>query len=289
MSFQLVEMFAAWLRANRRASCHIVFGFLYLDFRFQGWGCDMKKFLLAGIAAATFVGAPAFAADLPVKAPAYKVAPAPLFNWSGFYIGGHAGGGWADPEWTRTGAGFLSGTDGGDGLLFNPQRQHADGFLGGAQFGVNAQAGPWVYGLEASYSAGDVKGSNNGPIDDVYTTKFSNLVLAVGRLGYAWDRLLVYGKGGFATASVRITQFDPSPGDDTGSARKWLSGWTLGAGVEYALANNWILGIEYNYVDLQNRNYTLVGNPSGAVEGVRVDPGAFHTVWARLSYKFGGM
>lgn len=251
------------------------------------WGCDMKKFLLAGIAAAALLSAPALAADLPAKAPVYKAAPAPLFNWSGFYVGGHAGGGWADPEWTRLSGSFV-GID-SLGLSAIPQRQQADGFLGGAQFGVNAQAGSWVYGLEASYSAGSVKGSNNGPLDDVYTTKFNDVVLAVGRLGYAWDRLLVYGKGGYAGASVKITQTDPTPGDDSGSARKWHNGWTLGAGVEYALANNWILGVEYNYVDLQTKNYTLVGNSSGQVEVLRVDPGAFHTVWARLSYKFGSM
>src|ERR1700730_4212330 len=101
----------------------------------------MKRLLLSGIAlAALAIAAPASAADMPTRGPVYKAAPAPLFNWTGFYVGGNAGYSWPD-----------------DANL-NPK-----GWSGGGQVGYNWQYAPnWVFGLEADMSGSDISKTTGG-------------------------------------------------------------------------------------------------------------------------------
>src|ERR1700681_3721923 len=142
----------------------------------------MKKILLGAVALAAFAG-PAFAADMPArtytKAPAYT-APAGVYNWTGFYIGGHVGGAFTD----------------GTNLLGSNAR-----FLGGVQGGYDYQfASNWVIGAEAQYSwlTGN---SGNGvlfPGGTLVTANTNQLGSATGRLGYTWGPALLYAKGGYA-------------------------------------------------------------------------------------------
>ena len=141
----------------------------------------MKKFLLGG-AALVALAAPAFAADMPArtytKAPAYT-APQVVYNWTGFYIGGHIGGAFA-------GNNSLEGSGGR--------------FLGGVQGGVDYQFAPnWVIGAEAQYSW--LTNNNNGvlfPGNTLVTTNNNQLGSVTGRLGYTWGPALLYAKGGYA-------------------------------------------------------------------------------------------
>src|ERR1700704_5217697 len=144
----------------------------------------MKKILIGAAALAAFAG-PAFAADMPArpytKAPAYT-APAVIYNWTGFYIGGHAGGAFA-------GNNSLQGSDAR--------------FLGGVQAGFDYQFAPnWVVGAEAQYSWLGGGNNNNGvmlPGGTLVTTNNSNrLGPAPGRCGYTWGPTLLYAKGGYA-------------------------------------------------------------------------------------------
>ena len=247
----------------------------------------MKKLLLT--TAAVVLAAPAFAADMPrpvTKAPVVQEA---IYSWTGFYIGGHAGGGWSDTSWLRI-SGTSNGFDTGPGSIANAvgPAHDIDGFIGGGQVGYLWQSGAVVFGLEGSWSGSDLKGSSLGTVDDVYTTKIGWLFLGTARLGFAANRWLVYGKGGFAAGSVKIDIFDPTPGQDQASSRKTHSGWTVGAGLEYALTQNWTLGVEYNYVNLDSKSHSFVNTPSGLANVVNVDLGQLHTVWGRLNYKFGG-
>jgi outer membrane immunogenic protein len=141
----------------------------------------MKRFLL-GAAAFVAFAAPAFAADLPprpyTKAPAYT-APQVVYNWTGFYIGGHIGGAFA----------------GNNSLQGNGGR-----FMGGVEGGFDYQFAPnWVVGAEAQYSW--LANNNNGavfPGGVLVTTKNNELGSVTGRIGYTWGPALLYGKGGFA-------------------------------------------------------------------------------------------
>ena len=142
----------------------------------------MKKFLL-GAAALAAMAAPAFAADMPArtytKAPAYT-APAVVYNWTGFYIGGHVGGAFA-------GDNSLQGSDAR--------------FLGGVQGGFDYQFAPnWVMGAEAQYSW--LPNSNNNgvlfPGGTLVTSNTDQLGSVTGRLGYTWGPALLYAKGGYA-------------------------------------------------------------------------------------------
>jgi outer membrane immunogenic protein len=198
---------------------------------------NMKKILLSGVAvAALFAAAPAFAADVPVRGPVYKAAPAPVFNWTGFYFGGHVGYGW------------------GDATIIGD----VDGFIGGAQVGYNWQLSRnWVFGVEADISGTDMN-SAIGPthVDYVGTLR--------ARIGYAWDRTMVYGTGGFAFSRAAVAGLHDT---DTGYA--------LGLGVEWAIASNWSAKVEYMYYDFSD----FAGIP-----GVDADAS---TIKVGLNYRFG--
>src|SRR3954464_12767906 len=149
----------------------------------------MKKFLLATTALAAFA-APALAADLGARPYSYNKAPAyvaPLYNWTGFYIGGHVGGAFA-------------GSNNFNGLVLS---DYSARFLGGLQAGADYQFAPnWVLGIEGQYSW---LGSNNNAVaftgagaGFVYNNNQRGLGSVTGRLGYTWGPGLLYVKGGYA-------------------------------------------------------------------------------------------
>jgi outer membrane immunogenic protein len=225
----------------------------------------IAKFLTA--AAIAVVASSASAADL---RPAYKAAPAmPVaYNWSGFYLGGHVGYGWGDLNANIVG---LTGS------------RDIDGFFGGGQIGWNWQAAgsPWVWGFEADISVAN--------IEDSVTTAgitFSSDADLFGtarlRLGYAVDRALWYVTGGLAWVNNEVSLGVAGVGAVTSSNTH--IGWTIGGGLEFALADAWTAKIEYLYVDTSSENYftTLVG------PGIELDPD-FHTVRIGLNYRFGGV
>jgi outer membrane immunogenic protein len=240
-------------------------------------GNRMKKLLVVGIAAAAFCGAPALAADMPVRAPVYKAAPAPIFNWSGFYLGIEGGGGWADTRHTNALGAGDSGTTGISGGLF------------GGTYGYNAQAGSWVLGLEGDISwsgieknFNDTNGSNfcGETIGGHCVTNLHWLGTDRVRLGYAWDRLLVYGTAGVAYGNVGGTI--AVPGFLTGD--RTHSGFTFGGGVEWAFAPNWSAKAEYLRADLGN-NVTY--GTIGTTPNERVSLKSLDIVRIGLNYRFG--
>lgn len=248
----------------------------------------MNRLLLAALATSLSVGF-ASAADMPAKAPgkAKAVPVAFAYNWSGFYIGAHGGGAWGDSDWTLVSvAGAVP--DRTVGLAGANPSHDIDGWLGGVQAGWNYQMQQWVFGIEVSWSGGSIDGTSNstaGALDDVFTTKVDSIFLASGRLGYAWDRMLLYGKAGFASADVRVATSDTVGVAGSASSEDRQSGYVLGAGLEHAFAPNWILGAEYNYIDLGDNRHTQTFSGAGGttVDDVSVK---LHTLVARVSYKF---
>jgi outer membrane immunogenic protein len=210
----------------------------------------MKRALLASATLLLLTGT-ASAADLSArpytKAPVYE--PAPVYNWTGFYIGGHIGGAF-----------------GGDNNVLDPGfGSNNDGtFMGGAQVGYDYQFSPnWVFGVEANYSFLDTNSS------------FANRGLGsvTGRLGYTWGPALLYVKGGYAWADSRFSNGFNGDND--------RNGYTVGGGLEYLLTQNWSAKIEYQYYDFGNVNvFDFAGLPVGSFRNDE------HTVKAGLNYRF---
>jgi outer membrane immunogenic protein len=226
----------------------------------------MKKFLLAATALVT-LAAPAFAADLPprtyTKAPAYT-APEAVYNWTGFYIGGHVGGAF-----------------GGDATLAGSGGR----FLGGVQGGADYQfANNWVIGLEAQYSW--LPSNNNGVLFPANTFVSSNdraLGSVTGRFGYTWGPALLYAKGGYAWRDNNLSVTNAGVGQGFSTSGNSKDGYTVGAGLEYMFAPNWSAKVEYQYYNFGNTTFT--GGPADIVgASYRNDE---HTVKAGLNYRFG--
>lgn len=237
------------------------------------------------IAATLLMTAAAHAAD--IARPVYKAAPvvAPMYNWSGFYIGGHAGWAWA-----------TSTVDGTTGTFDNagPQTQtlKPDDWMWGGQIGFNWQAGNWVLGIEADL--GELNPSANvtffGPgsagNDDIFSVSYGRYYTVTGRLGWAMDRALWYVKGGYVNAKISQTAGDTDGGaidpTDFVSVSKNRGGWTLGGGLEYGLTPNWSVKAEYLYMDFSNVSVTNLdaGNETYTFND------KVHTLKVGVNYRF---
>ena len=199
----------------------------------------MRKFVGGAALAVSTVAyvCSAQAADLPMRPAPMPQAPvvyAPqAYNWTGFYIGGNIGGGFANSKWSDP---FTGGTD-----TFSK-----DGFIGGGQIGYNYQYNWLVLGVEGDFDWTGLKGSGTDAIGDSINTKTEWTSTVTGRIGTAFDRLLVYGKGGVAFAHDHSTLTDIFGGTATANLNR--TGWTAGAGLEYALDKNWTAKLEYDYL-----------------------------------------
>src|SRR5262245_21975906 len=194
----------------------------------------------------------------------------PYSNWSGFYIGGHAGAGWSE------------GSD--------------SAFIGGGQIGYNWQFAPnWLIGIEGDISATGFSDSASGVLVGIAPTTVGTisadlnwLASVRGRLGYTWDRFMLYFTGGGAWAdfdgTATATNINGTLGANFGGT---LSGWVIGGGGEWMFAPNWTLGVEYLHYEFDNINGT-VNIPGTAVSfSGSGDLGSVDVVRARLNYKFG--
>jgi outer membrane immunogenic protein len=193
------------------------------------------------------------AADLPPARMPPAVAPIayapPVYNWTGFYIGGNIGGGFADSRW--------SDPFGGPHNTFNDS-----GFIGGGQVGYNAQFNWLVLGVEGDFDWTNLKGSGTDSFGDSINTKTEWTSTATGRVGAAFDRLLVYGKGGIAFAQDRSSINSLFGG--SASTSQTRTGWTAGAGLEYALDRNWSAKLEYDYLGFGSQTLNLATTPAYA-------------------------
>ena len=229
-----------------------------------------KRLLVANVLAAVLSVGAAHAADLPLKAAPPVVAPA--FSWTGFYIGAHGGYGWGTSEFDKSRTIYEESSEGRPDADYD-----TDGWLAGGQIGFNYQVNQFVIGIEADASWADIDGKGKYYIDendlfgscalanDPCTTKIESLGTIAVRLGFAVDHTLFYLKGGAAWANVKLTAgyTDPAfPNDNFHASEeetRW--GWTIGAGAEYAFAENWSLKLEYNYIDLGDDSVTFNFRP----------------------------
>ena len=183
---------------------------------------------VASIAAVWTVSAQA--ADLPYRAPYTVNQPLNAYSWAGPYLGGNLGYAWGSVD-------------------NNPTKP--SGFVGGVQGGYNWQNGPWVFGVE-----GDIQAS--GASDTFAPWKFSNPWFGTlrGRAGFAYNNMLFYGTLGLAYGGLK-GEFGGLTEDKT------HMGWTAGLGMEIGFAPNWSAKMEYLYMDLSNRGYSITGTSNG--------------------------
>jgi outer membrane immunogenic protein len=191
----------------------------------------MNRSVAAALGALALVASlPASAADLPARGMPYKAPSmyAPVYNWTGFYLGINGGGAFGDSDWN----GLAVSNSPGGGMI-------------GVTAGYNWQAmgSPWVFGLEGDVDWTNIKDSTacGGTTCE---TKNNWLGTVRGRVGYSWDRWLPYVTGGIAFGDVEANRTGFSGSSDTNV------GWTVGVGVEGVIAGNWTAKLEYLYADL---------------------------------------
>jgi outer membrane immunogenic protein len=256
------------------------------------------------------------ASDLPAypaRAPIYAApaAFAAVYDWTGFYIGGNAGGGWHD----NRSVSFIP-----NGALLAPilggppsQSFRTSAALGGAQYGFNWQFHPnWVAGIETDFDFSDIKGSGSanflgagGLAPQLYSATASEQVewfgTLRGRLGFVpVSNLLLYGTGGFAYGNVKQSASISNIGGTTvgvgaatcagfaicysGTSTRTATGWTAGGGAEYGLSRNWTIRAEYLYVDLGRNTFPVAGSLDSFT--ARFDPTTFHVVRGGFNFRF---
>ncbi len=226
----------------------------------------------------------ATAADMPVKAPVAPVAP--LYNWTGPYVGIEGGVGWGHSKQTDPGIPCdFFGTCPPPLPEATADGSYAvtGGILGGT-LGYNWQQGPWVFGLEGDYSWADVSGTSDTcggstPVPHTCGTKLESLGTFRGRIGYAMGETgnwLPYVTGGLAVGELKAwDDLLPASGSD------FRAGWTVGAGVEVGFERNWTWKLEDLYVDLGSRQMFDV--VPGVPETVSFSA---NIVRAGINYKF---
>ena len=254
---------------------------------------NLSKILMVSAAMTAASVCSVLAADMAVR-PYYTKAPpvvavAQIYDWSGLYLGVNAGAAWSSNCWSVDDP-FPSGC------------HNANGATAGGQLGYRWQAANWVFGVEGQGNWADLSGSNVSTYVNAMGatnhTKIDSFALLTAQVGYSFNNVLLYVKGGGAMVNSKY-DYTSKPGDWYGnfygsvSESRWNP--TVGAGAEFAFAPNWSVGAEYNHVFMSSADQTLscTGTYSGGYPcGFATD--AMHVkqdvdmASVRLNYRFGG-
>ena len=245
----------------------------------------MRILTTAAVLALSSAG-PAFAADLSAK-PWGKAphAVAASSGWTGFYVGGTVGGGFANAPSDFSVAG---------GPVFGTAPNSPRGVLGGVQAGYNWQNGSIVYGIETDFQFTGMSdkvqtpcpaGVCGVPIQASYGHDIDWFGTARGRIGYAGDNWMIYATGGYAYARLSTTAI--ATAGATEAIAKWndtRGGWTMGGGIEVAINRQWSVKAEYLYADLGrfDQSWTVAPLPT-ILDQTRLD---MNIVRVGVNYRF---
>lgn len=267
----------------------------------------MRRIIVSTFALA--LAEPALAADLGAatpynKAPAYVAAYQAAFSWTGNYFGVNLGGVHGNFDFTPSAIPALGGPA---APYTDTSSANNNAVVGGFQVGRNWQFGQWVVGLEHESQFTNLAGNiTAGPAiaapfapGDNFNAKIDYLGAERVKLGYAWDRFLVYTAAGLETGEMDVTGNYASRGGlaagaplSSSDTHKFQAGYTVGIGAEYAVTDRVSFGVEYRYLMLNKATYNLgtVASATGAVSNVTTDVGLSSSeVLARLNVKFNGL
>jgi outer membrane immunogenic protein len=246
----------------------------------------VTRVLLATVAAITLAvaGDPAAAADfgrMPTKAPI--AAPTPVQNWTGLYLGANAG-----YSWGRTDLDYSFGALPAFSTTLDP-----NSFLAGGQIGYNWQLGSFVMGIEGDFAWRHGTDSAVITLNNIFgdSASFNTEQNWVGtlrpRVGIAANNWLIYGTAGLAVGGFKHSYTEVRPGVATRTIAEsdTKTGWAAGAGVEYAFANHWSLGVEYLYMDLGSSALNQPATGPVPPSSANFDEKS-HVVRAKVNYKF---
>jgi outer membrane immunogenic protein len=246
----------------------------------------MKELFLATTGILALAAGSACAADL--ARPVYKAAPppAPVYSWSGFYVGANVGYSWgqAKNDVSVAGVGFSDS-------------QHMNGVIGGGQIGINWQVANWVFGLESDIQASGQKGGSSGALGvvggDTFTFTGDHKLEWLGtsrvRVGFLpVQNILLYATGGVAYGQIKSSYavVDTTTGGTAAlDFKDTRAGWTVGAGIEGLLGGGWTAKLEYLHVDLGKNTTSAVvdGTTIASVDSKFTD----NIVRVGVNYKFG--
>jgi outer membrane immunogenic protein len=240
----------------------------------------MKKILLSCVALAAHIAGPALAADWPVLTPAYETAPPPAVYswWTGCYVGGNIGGAWSRAEYTLDNAVAV------EHFTFTPVA-----LIGGGQLGCQYQWNSLVFGLEGTYSWANLRQAQPSTLAILPNRERSigidQIGTVVAKLGYAWDRTMLYAKGGWAGARLSAGAKNLTTGE-LAEFTDWSNGWTVGVGLEHVPWQNIVIGVEadfYGSLSLDRSGIDNLGVPARFFDSSA-------PIWAitlRASYLFG--
>ena len=243
------------------------------------------KGLLIGTALATVLGGTALAADLGQPINPF-VPQTPVYSWTGAYLGLQGGYGWGDSTLNY---------DFDDGLLPPIEFPYSldvepSGFVGGGHLGALYQWNWLVLGVEGDIEFNTMDDSANFAVVDLFgftnrasfDVEYNWSASARGRVGVAFDRVLVYGTGGYAYSDLTttFTTVDPFGFRNTNSTDEGVSGWTAGGGFDALVGYNLSARLEYRYTDLKDIDTFTTANDTITIEN------NFHAIRAGLSYHF---
>lgn len=237
--------------------------------------------IAAGLVSVAALAPAADAADLYTKAPP---PIAPFYNWTGFYIGLDGGGAASHECWTITSVA-------GAPVFPNSEGCHdATGGLVGGQIGYRWQATKWVFGIEAQGDWADLKGSNSSLTaitPYINQTRIDAIGLFTGQVGYSWNNMLLYVKGGAAITDNQYSSHFTASNVVFNQASETRWGGAVGTGLEFGFAPNWSVGVEYDHLFMGNNSVTF---PASAIAVTRSDSirQGLDMGTVRLNYRFGG-
>jgi len=220
----------------------------------------MRHLTLATAGFLTALAAPAFAAD-PMAVPMTE----PGFDWTGYYAGLQAGYGWGESDISVT-----------EDAPFSISTDIDGGFVGGHVAGL-WQFDQAVIGAEAELNYSSIDGKAESGLGSIFGTDVKWFGSVNAKAGFAMDRVLVYGVGGVAFAGIETSQV---AGASFASTRTNV-GWTVGAGVDYALTDKFIVGAQYRYYDFGSEHYDVAQPFNDRDQDVKLN-----AVGINLSYKF---
>jgi outer membrane immunogenic protein len=242
----------------------------------------MKKFLLGTVGLIALGMVPASAADLAPR-PYTKAPPmvAPVYDWSGFYIG--ANGGWGNQH------SCFNAVDAAGAFLGAEGCHNGSGGVAGGQIGYRWEVNQWVFGLEAQGDWADLRGSNASLLFPgfINRSQMDAFGLFTGQVGYAWNNVLLYVKGGAAVTDDRRDIIFAATNTLAGTSSnntEW--GGTVGVGLEYGFAPNWSVAVEYDHIFMSDHNTTFFVPGTPFVFGGDRISGDVDLVMARVNYHF---